>query len=103
MVYQRNELARSELMLGLYYYRRGAYLSAANRGRYLLENFPQSEYQDDAVALLAASYKQLGQEQLAADARRVLESNNPEHPYLQGKWPNYEGFLGKLNPFGGKR
>ena len=103
MVYLRNELARHELIVGLYYFRRGAYVSSANRARYLLENYPQSEHQGDAVALLAASYHGLGQEQLAADARRVLEANNPEHPYLKGKWPNFEGFIGKLNPFGGER
>ena len=103
MVYLRNELARAELMVGLYYYRRGAYVSSANRGRYLLENFPQSQYQYDAVALLAASYKALGQEQLAADSRRVLEANSPEHPYLHGKWPRYPGFLSKLNPFAGEK
>jgi outer membrane protein assembly factor BamD len=103
MVYLRNELARHEMIVGLYYFRRGAYVSSANRARFLLENYPQSELQGDAVALLAASYKGLGQEQLAADARRVLEANNPEHPYLRGKWPRFEGFLGKLNPFGGAR
>jgi outer membrane protein assembly factor BamD len=103
MVYLRNELARAELMVGLYYLRRGAYVSSANRGRYLLENFPQSEYEGDAVALMAASYKGLGQEQLAADSRRVLEMNYPQHPYLRGKWPDYEGFLSKLNPFSGER
>jgi outer membrane protein assembly factor BamD len=103
MVYLRNELARHEMIVGLYYFRRGAYVSSANRARFLLENYPQSEHQGDAVALLAASYKGLGQEQLAADARRVLEANNPEHPYLRGKWPRFEGFLGKLNPFGGSR
>jgi outer membrane protein assembly factor BamD len=103
MVYLRNELARHELIVGLYYYRRGAYVSSVGRARYLLENYPQSEHQADAVALLAASYKGLGQETLAADARRVLEANNPEHPYLRGKWPRFEGFLGKLNPFGGSR
>jgi outer membrane protein assembly factor BamD len=103
MVYLRNELARHELIVGLYYFRRGAYVSSANRARFLLEIYPQSEHQADALALLAASYKGLGQEQLAADARRVLEANNPEHPYLHGKWPRFEGFLGKLNPFGGAR
>ena len=103
MVYLRNQLARHERNVGLYYYRRGAYVSSANRGRYLLETYPQSEYQDDAVALLAASYKSLGQEQLAADARRVLESNNPDHPYLHGKWPRYEGMLSKLNPFSSEK
>ena len=102
MVYLRNELARHELLVGLYYYRRGAYVSSADRAKYLLENYPQSQYQNDAVALLSASYKGLGQAQLADDARRVLEANDPGHPYLKGKWPNYKGIFGKLNPFSGE-
>jgi len=102
MVYLRNELARHELVIGLYYLRRGAWVSAANRGRYLLENYPQSEYEGDAIALMAASYDKLGQTQLAADSKRVLQQNYPEHPYLKGKWPNYEGFFRKLNPFAGE-
>src|SRR5688572_20923141 len=89
MVYLRNELARYEIIVGLYYYRRGAYVSSAGRGRYLLENYPQSEYEDDAIALLAASYKGLGQTTLSNDARRVLEKNYPGHPYLSGNWPEY--------------
>lgn len=102
MVYLRNELARHELLVGLYYYRRGAYVSSANRGKYLLENYPQSEYEDDAIALLSASYKGLGQTTLSDDARRVLQQNYPQHPYLAGKWPNYESFFRKLNPFAGE-
>jgi outer membrane protein assembly factor BamD len=102
MVYLRNELARHELIVGLYYYRRGAYVSAVTRAKYLVENYPQSEYVDDAIALLAASYKALGQTTLADDARRVLEKNYPEHPYLSGKWPNNKSFFRKLNPFSGE-
>ena len=103
MVFLRNELARHELVVGLYYLRRGAWVSAANRGKYLLENYPQSEYEGDAIALMAASYTKLGQTTLADDAKRVLQQNYPQHPYLQGKWPNYEGFFSKLNPFGGEK
>ena len=102
MVFLRNELARHELVVGLYYLRRGAWVSAANRGKYLLENYPQSEYEGDAIALMAASYTKLGQTALAEDSRRVLEKNYPQHPYLQGKWPNSKGFLRKLNPFSGE-
>jgi outer membrane protein assembly factor BamD len=102
MVYLRNELARHELVVGLYYYRRGAYVSAMNRGKYLIENYPQSEYVGDGIALMAASYKELGQTKLAEDSRRVLEKNYPEHAYLAGKWPNYKSFLRKLNPFSGE-
>lgn len=102
MVYLRNELARYELGVGLYYLRRGAWVSAATRGKYLLENYPQSSSEGDAIALMAASYAKLGQTALADDSRRVLQQNYPEHPYLQGKWPNYKGYLRKLNPFGGE-
>jgi outer membrane protein assembly factor BamD len=101
MVYLRNELARSELSVGLYYLHRGAYVAAANRGKYLLENYPQSQYDGDAVALMAASYKGLGQTALADDARRVLEKNYPQHPYLSGHWPRRKGILAKMNPFSG--
>lgn len=102
MVYLRNQLARHERNVGLYYYRRGAYVAAANRGKYLLENYPQSEYQGDAIALMAASYTALGQKQLADDATAVLKLNDPQHPYLAGEWPEKRGVLRRLNPFKGE-
>ncbi len=101
MVFLRNEFARFELNTGLYYLRRGAWVAAANRGTYLLETYPQSEYQNDAVALLGESYTQLGNTTLAADARRVLEKNDPQHPWLSGHWPKRSGFLKRLNPMAG--
>lgn len=100
MVYLRNLLAQHELNVGLYYLRRDAYVAAANRGKYLLQTYPQSEYDGDAVALMAASYTALGQDDLAADARRVLELNYPDHDYLRGgRWPKGDGFFTRLNPF----
>ena len=103
MVYLKNFLARHEINTGIYYYRRGAYVSAISRAKFLLETYPQSEYEADAVALLGASYTALGQETLAADARRVLEKNDPKHPYLAGNWPERRGLWGQLNPFGSGR
>ena len=102
MVYLRNQLARHEMSVGLYYLRRGAYVAAANRGKFLLENYPQSEFDGDAVALMAASYTALGQKTLADDARRVLEKNYPQHPYLSGRWPRKKGVWRQLNPFSGE-
>ena len=102
MVYLRNELARHEIVVGLYYLRRHAFVAAANRGKFALETYPQSEYDGDAIALMAASYTGLGQKTLADDARRVLQQNHPDHPYLAGNWPRHKGILGKLNPFSGE-
>lgn len=104
MVYLKNFLARHEITTGLFYHRRGAYVSAINRAGFLLETYPQSEFEADGVALLAASYTALGKDDLAADARRVLEKNYPEHPLLTGgDWPERGGLWGQLNPFGGGR
>jgi outer membrane protein assembly factor BamD len=102
MVYLRNQLARHEIKVGLYYLRRGAWVASANRGKFLLENYPQSEYDGDAVALMAASYTALGQKTLADDARKVLQQNYPQHPYLSGNWPNEASMFRKLNPFKGE-
>lgn len=99
----RNTFARHELETALYYLRRTAYVAAAERAKYLLETYPQSEHQNDAVATLAAAYTGLGNETLAADAKRVLQQNQPSHPYLTGKWPNYPGNLRKLNPLAGEK
>ena len=102
IVYLRNMLARHEMTVGLYYYRRGAWVSAINRAKFLVENYPQSEFEGDAVALMAASYARLGQATLEADARRVLQQNYPQHPYLAGHWPRDKGLWRQLNPFSGE-
>ena len=99
----RNMFARHELETALYYLRRTAYVAAAERAKYLLETYPQSEHQNDAIATLAAAYTGLGNETLAADAKRVLAQNQPNHPYLTGKWPDYPSNLRKLNPLAGEK
>ena len=102
MVALRNQFARHEIDTALYYLRRGAWVAAANRARYLVETYPQAEHQNDAVAVMAEAYTQLGNETLAADARRVLEANDPQHPWLSGDWPDYPMAIRKLNPFAGE-
>ena len=103
MVTLRNLFARHELETALYYLRRGAYVSAADRAKYLLETWPQTEHQNDAVAVLAEAYTRLGNETLAADAKRVLQANDPNHPWLRGEWPDYPSKFRKLNPFAGEK
>lgn len=103
MVALRNTFARHEIETGLYYLRRGANVAASQRATYLLETYPQSEYQNDAVALLAVAYDRLGNETLATDARRVLAQNEPGHPALTGKWPSEPWRVRRLNPFASER
>ena len=99
----RNVFARHELDVALYYLRRTAYVAAADRAKRVLETYPQSKYQNDAVATLAAAYTGLGNKTLADDAKRVLQQNDPNHPYLSGDWPDYPSNLRKLNPFAGEK
>ncbi|MBO9827632.1 outer membrane protein assembly factor BamD [Xanthomonas sp. A2111] len=103
MIALRNVFAQHELDNALYYLRRDAWVSAASRATYLLETYPQSAYQNDAVAVLADAYTHLGNKTLAADARRVLELNDPQHPWLTGNWPKYPWMIRKLNPFAGEK
>ena len=95
--------ARHEIETGLYYLRRTAYVAATERANFLLESYPQSQYNDDAVALLAAAYTGLGNDALAASARQQLQELNPSHPYLVGEWPQYPGNWRKLNPLGSEK
>jgi outer membrane protein assembly factor BamD len=95
----RNVFARHELDTALYYLRRGAYVAAIDRAKNLLETYPQSSEQNDAVAVLAEAYTKMGNTVLAADAKRVLQQNDPSHPWLQGDWPDYPSKLRTLNPF----
>ena len=99
MVFLRNQFARHELNTSVYYLRRGAWVAAADRAKYLLETYPQSEYQHDAVAVLAETYTRLGNTTLADDAKRVLLQNDPQHPWLQGGWPKNPSVFQRLNPF----
>jgi outer membrane protein assembly factor BamD len=102
MIYLRNRLALHDLDVGIFYYNREAYVSAVGRAKYLLETYPQSSVENDAVALLAASYKAMGQETLAQDSKRILETNDPQHPYLTGKWPKKRSQFSQLVPFSGE-
>lgn len=102
MIYLRNRLALHDLDVGIFYYNREAYVSAVGRAKYLLETYPQSSVENDAAALLAASYKAMGQETLALDSKRILETNAPQHPYLTGEWPKKRSQFSQLVPFSGE-
>ena len=80
MIYLRNLLAASELHVADYYLRRGAYIAAANRARYVLANYPTANepIPEALIVLVEANYK-LGLTEAANDALRVLAINYPNH------------------------
>ncbi len=103
MVHLRNLMARHEINVGKYYMRREAWVAAAARGQFVLEHYPQSMHDGDALAMMIESYRQLGQDKLAGDARRVLELNHPDHAYLRGDWPEERSLFKKMWPFDDER
>ena len=82
MVHLRNLLARHEIIVANYYFRRGAYMAATNRGRYVVENFQRTPAVADGLAVMAQGYILLGLEDLARDTIDVLAMNYPDHPNL---------------------
>ncbi len=82
MIYLRNLLARYEVNVANYYFERRAFLAAANRGRYVVENFQQTPAVSDALAVMVQAYLLLDMPTLANDSLEVLKLNYPESPYL---------------------
>jgi outer membrane protein assembly factor BamD len=80
MVAIRNNLAVYEVHVANYYLSRGAYLAAANRSKYVVENYQRTPAVADALAVMVQAYKKLGMKELADDAERVLKLNYPNHP-----------------------
>lgn len=82
MVYLRNLLASYDAHVGHYYLKRGAYIAAVNRGRYIVENFQQTPAVGDGLALMVEGYRRLAMDDLADNALLALQTNYPEHPSL---------------------
>jgi outer membrane protein assembly factor BamD len=83
MHYIINALAAYEVHVARYYYRRGAYVAAANRAQQTVQEFRSAPAVEEALYLMVASYDQLGLEQLRDDARRVLAKNFPDSALLE--------------------
>jgi outer membrane protein assembly factor BamD len=83
MRYLRNILAQHEVNVANWYMRRGAFVAAANRARYVVENYQQTPAMPEALVLMAKAYKVLELDELSNDALRVLEMNYPNHPGIE--------------------
>jgi outer membrane protein assembly factor BamD len=102
MIYLRNLLAQYEINVAEFYLRNKAYVAAADRSQYVIEHYQQAPQAGDALAILARSYLALDRKDLAAQTRKVLALNYPDHPYLQDpKWPHAPSTLRKMVPFSG--
>jgi outer membrane protein assembly factor BamD len=84
MKYLRNSIAQYEINVARYYYRRGAYLAAANRAQYAINEYRETPANEDALYIMVRSYEALGLLELRDDSERILKQNYPNSRYLNG-------------------
>lgn len=75
LVRLRNNLARHELQVAEFYIERKAWLAAAKRAQFVLENYPQTPSSERALQIMAASYDALQLETAASEVKQVMELN----------------------------
>ncbi|SDK20755.1 outer membrane protein assembly factor BamD [Billgrantia gudaonensis] len=85
IVYLRNVLARHELHVADFYLRKGAFLAAVERGRWVVEKFPESAATRDALAVMVEGYLGLDMRDRAREVLDVLIDNAPSHEQLRGR------------------
>lgn len=86
--YLVNALAQNELHVARYYYRRGAYLAAANRAQEVIKRFEQTPSIEEALFIAMRSYEKLNMSVLASDTARVAKANFPDSPYWEQELPS---------------
>ena len=82
MVYLQNNMAAHEVHVADYYFRRGAWLAAANRAQIVVKDFPRAPASEQALYIMARSYDKLGLPQLHDDALTVMQTNFPHSALL---------------------
>ncbi|SRR5258706_1374369 len=85
MRYLVNSLARNEVHVARYYMKRGAFVAAANRAQFAVQNYPQAPAVEEAVFIMVKAYDALGMVDLRDAADRVMRKNFPQSKYLTGQ------------------
>jgi len=78
MIAIRNRMAELEIHAARYYIKREAYVAANNRARYVIENYPTAPATEEALVILAETYRVLDVRKGARDAIAMLRKNFPE-------------------------
>lgn len=83
MIYLRNVMADHEMQVARYYYKRGAYVAAANRASLVVRHYQGSPSVPDALVLMVKSYRALHLVQNEREAMTVLQYNYPDSNYVR--------------------
>ncbi|WP_205908935.1 outer membrane protein assembly factor BamD [Metarhizobium album] len=76
--FARDQLAGKEMQIGRYYLERKEYLAAISRFRVVVEQFPNTNQVEEALARLVEAYYAMGIVQEAQTAAAVLGHNYPD-------------------------
>lgn len=82
MIAIRNRMAALELHAARYYIKREAYIAANNRARYVVENYPTSPVVEEALIIMAETFRFLDLKKGARDAIALLKTNFPDSEAL---------------------
>jgi outer membrane protein assembly factor BamD len=83
MVYLKNRLASYENEVARFYLERDAYVAALNRAKMAIEVYHGADSGAESLQIMIEAYEGLGMTDLAADTRRILESNFTDAPLAQ--------------------
>ena len=78
MIYLKNLLAEHEIYVADFYMKRGAYLAAIGRAKYVVEHLPNTPQTPYALSILIEAYKMLDYKELKDRSLEVLLLNYPE-------------------------
>ena len=77
MIYLRNLLAQHEVYVADFYMKRGAYLAAIGRAKYVIEHLPNTPQTPYALSILIEAYGLMEYEELRKINLEILNSNYP--------------------------
>jgi outer membrane protein assembly factor BamD len=78
MIFLRNRLAEHENYVANYYYKRGAFVAASNRAKYVVQTYDEAPAVAESLVIMVLSYQKLGMSDLAESTLEVLELNYPD-------------------------
>ncbi len=79
----KNRLAERELYIGLFYMKNKNYKGALVRLKEILTDYPESDFNDDALFNMGNAYLELSQDEKARKTFSILRSSYPESEFIK--------------------
>jgi outer membrane protein assembly factor BamD len=79
-----NALASHEVHVARWYMKREAFVAAANRAQFVIQNYPDAPATEEALFIMGRAYERLNLTELRDDADRVLLKNFPDSKFARG-------------------